>query len=203
MIIVSTGGSLDCYWAVEERTEYKNEYIDGQIISRIATNLRHIQIAQHLAMDLWHREGVPWSILTSLRMKVEKTGAYVWPDIMVYQKPGRFEPRGTDDELLLDPILLVEVYSPLTEALDRGAKWKHYRTIGSLREYVLISQDEVSVERFVLREDGWMYSEITDPDGVLHLESIGCSVPVREIYDDVELPDERVAMLIPPRDLMR
>jgi hypothetical protein len=50
MIIVNTCGSLDCYWAVEDRTEYKNEYIEGQIISRIGTPLRHIKVAQNLAM---------------------------------------------------------------------------------------------------------------------------------------------------------
>lgn len=204
MIIVNTGGSLGCYWDVEDRTEYKNEYIDGQIISRIGTALRHVEIAQHLAMNLWHRKGVRWRVLTSLRMKVEHTGAYVWPDIMVFEEPGRFEPRRPgDDESLLDPILIVEVFSPLTEALDRGAKWRHYRTIPTLREYVLISQDEMSVEQFVRQEDNWMYSELSNVEGVLHLGSIGCEIPIREIYDGVELPAQRVAMLIPPRDLPR
>lgn len=204
MIIVNTGGSLDCYWNIEDRTEYKNEYIEGQIISRIGTSVRHIEIAQHLAMDLWSREGVPWHVLTGLRMKVEQTGAYVWPDVVVYEEPGCFEVRRPhDDEILLDPVLIVEVYSPLTEALDRGTKWAHYRTIPSLREYVLIAQDEMNVERFVRHGEDWLYSTLSGPDGVLSLASIGCEVPIREIYDDVDLPSQRVAMLIPPRDLLR
>lgn len=190
--------------AVEDRTEYKNEYIDGQIISRVGTALRHMRAAMNLAMYLWAREDVPWHVLTGLRMKVEQTGAYVWPDVTVYENPGRFEVRRPhDDEILLDPVLIVEVCSPLTEALDRGTKWAHYRTIPSLREYVLISQDEVNVERYVRDGNRWLYSTISDPDGVLALASIGCEVPIREIYDDVELPTERVAMLIPPRDLPR
>lgn len=204
MIIVNTGGSLDCYWNVEDRTEYKNEYIDGQIISRIGTSVRHVAIAQHLAMDLWRRKDVPWHVLTSVRMKVEETGTYVWPDVMVYQKPGRFEVRRPhDDEMLLDPVLIVEVYSPLTEALDRGTKWAHYRTISSLREYVLIAQDEMNVERYVRHGDQWLYSTISDEDGVLHLTSLDCEVPLREIYEDADLPSKRAAMLIPPRDLLR
>ena len=68
---------------------------------------------------------------------------------------------------------------------------------------MLISQDEVSIERYVRDGDRWVFSTISDPDEILHLASIGCEVPVREIYDDVELPSERVAMLIPPRDLPR
>ena len=204
MIIVNTGASLKYYWDVEDRTEYKNEYIDGQIVSRIGTCVRHVQVAQHLAMDLWTREHVPWHVLTGLRMKVEHSGAYVWPDVTVYDKPGRFEVRQPHgDETLLDPILIVEVYSPLTEALDRGTKWAHYRAITSLREYVLISQDEVSIEQYVRHGDGWLYTASADPDGVLHLSSIECDVPVREIYDGVELPTERAAMLIPPRDRLR
>lgn len=204
MIIVNTGSSLDWYWDVEDRTEYKNEYIDGQIISRIGTSVRHMRIAQNLAMDLWKREDVTWHVLNGIRMKVEATGAYVWPDVMVYEEPGRFEDRRPhDDEMLLDPILLVEVYSPLTEALDRGTKWAHYRTIPTLREYVLIAQDEVNIERYVRNGNQWLYSTTSDRDGTLHLTSLDCEVPIREIYDDVKLPTERTAMLIPPRDLLR
>jgi Uma2 family endonuclease len=204
MIIVNTGGSLDCYWNVEDRTEYKNEYIDGQLISRVGTAVRHMRAAQNLAMYLWSRDDVPWHVLTGLRMKVEQTGAYVWPDVMVYEEPGRFEVRRPhDDEMLLDPVLIVEVYSPLTEALDRGTKWAHYRTIPSLREYVLIAQDEVNIERYLRHGNDWLYSTVSDRDGTLHLASLDCEVPVSEIYDDVKLPSDRVAMLIPPRDLLR
>jgi Uma2 family endonuclease len=204
MIIVNTGNSINWYWDVEDRTEYKNEYIDGQIISRIGTSIRHMTLTQNFAIDLWEREDVPWHVLTGLRMKVEQTGAYVWPDVVVYEEPGRFEVRRAhDDEMLLDPVLIVEVYSSLTEALDRGTKWAHYRTIPSLREYVLIAEDEVSVERYVRHGDGWLYSTISDPDGVLHLASLDCDMSIRTIYDRVALPTERVAMLIPPRDLLR
>ena len=99
--------------------------------------------------------------------------------------------------MLLDPVLIVEVYSPLTEALDRGTKWAHYRTIPSLREYVLIAQDEISIERYVRHGDDWLYSTVSDPDGVLHLASLSSDVPVRTIYDRVTLPDKRVACLSP------
>lgn len=104
---------------------------------------------------------------------------------------------------MLDPILIIEVFSPLTEGLDRGTKWAHYRTIPSLRVYVLVAQDKVSVERYVRQGDVWLYSAVDRWDGVLELSSIGVAVPVREIYDRVKLPVERTAMLIPPVDLPR
>jgi Uma2 family endonuclease len=205
MIIVNNGCSLEHYWDVEDRTEYKNEYIDGQIISRIGTCVRHVEIGQNLGMDLYTRsEHLGWCAFMGMRLKVEQTGAYVWPDVMVYDLPGRFEVRRpNDDESLIGPSILIEVFSPLTESLDRGTKWAHYRTIPSLREYVLVAQDKVSVERYVRQEDDWLYSAITDQGGTLRLDSIGYEIPVREIYDRVELPAERRSMLIPPVDLLR
>lgn len=205
MIIVNPGGSLDGYWEVEDRTEYKNEYIDGQIISRISTPLRHVEVAQNLAMALHGREdGRSWRMLYGLRTKVEPTNAYVWPDVTVFQMPGRVETRQPHgDETLLDPVLIIEVFSPLTESLDRGAKWAHYRTMESLQEYVLVAQDKVGVERYVRHGDAWLYSAIDHWDGVLELSSVGVTVPIREIYDGVELPAERTSMLIPPVDLLR
>jgi len=100
-------------------------------------------------------------------------------------------------------LLIIEVFSPMTEGRDRGTKWAHYRTIPSLREYVLVAQDKVGVERFVRQGDEWLYSAIDQRDGVLEFASLGVTVPVREIYDAVHLTVERTAMLIPPVDLMR
>lgn len=205
MIIVNEGCSIEHYWAVEDRTEYRNEFIEGQILSRIGTSLRHGKLVQNLAIGLRNREaGGDWSVLMGLRVKVEGTGAYVWPDVTAYEEPGRFEARRPgDDESLLDPVLVIEVFSPQTEGLDRGTKWAHYQTIPSLREYVLVSQNKVSVEQFVRREGGWAYSSTSDLNASLRLGSIGCAMPLREIYGEVKLPRERAAMLIPPVDLLR
>lgn len=204
-IIVNESCSIQHYWDVEDRTEYRNEFIEGQIISRIGTSVRHGDLMGNLAVGLRNREADSnWRVLMGLRTKVERTGAYVWPDVTVYEEPGRFESRRRgDDESLLDSILMIEVFSALTEALDRGTRWRHYQTIPSLREYLLVAQDRVSVERYVRRDDVWLYSSTTDLNAVVNLASLGCAIPMREIYDRVELPRERTAMLIPPVDLQR
>jgi Uma2 family endonuclease len=145
-----------------------------------------------------------WRVLTGLRTKIRHSGAYVYPDVTVYEAPGDFGVRRRgDDETLLDPILIVEVFSSLTEALDRGTKWAHYRTIPSLREYVLLSENGVSVERYVRQDSGWLYGATQNPEGVLDLTSVRRQVPVREIYERAHLPAERTSMLIPPVDLLR
>ena len=98
-------------------------------------------------------------------------------------------PAFVDDQrdTLLNPCLVVEVLSDSTEAYDRGKKFEHYRTIDSLQEYVLVSQDRVSVEWFTRSRDhaGWSLNATQDIQGELRLDSIECVVPLAEIYDKV------------------
>jgi Uma2 family endonuclease len=97
-----------------------------------------------------------------------------------------------DGELdtLLNPTTIVEVLSPTTESYDRGRKFGHYRQLASLREYVLVAQDEVRVERFTRQGDDWVLSIFTSLDDTLRLTSIDCEIALREIYDKVEFTGE-------------
>lgn len=74
------------------------------------------------------------------------------------------------------------------EDYDRGAKSSHYRRVESLREYVLIAQDRVSVEHFVRQGDHWAFREATDLGATVHLVSIGCDLALSEVYDKVAFP---------------
>ncbi len=91
---------------------------------------------------------------------------------------------------VLNPTLIVEVLSPSTESYDRGAKFAHYRQLASLKEYVLVAQNQMLVERFTRHGDDWLPSVQTDPDESLPLASIGCSVSLRDIYARVSFPAE-------------
>ena len=88
-------------------------------------------------------------------------------------------------DTLLNPTLLIEVLSPSTEAFDRGGKFAHYRKIGSLQEYLLVAQDQPSIERYVRQGDVWILSEAVGLDAVVTLDSIGCTLSLREVYDKV------------------
>ena len=93
-------------------------------------------------------------------------------------------------DTLLNPTTIVEVLSTTTESYDRGKKFGHYRRLTSLKEYVLVAQDEIRVERFTRRGDDWVLSVFTSLDDTLRLASIDCEVPLREIYDKVEFSEE-------------
>ena len=116
------------------------------------------------------------------------TGLYTYPDVVVVCGDAEYE----DEELdaLLNPTLIVEVLSPMTESYDRGAKFAHYRQLASLKEYVLIAQDRFLVERFSREGNVWEYTVQDSPDDVLRLDSIGCAIPLREIYAKVRFSGE-------------
>ena len=88
----------------------------------------------------------------------------------------------------LNPVLIVEVLSPATEAYDRGAKFGHYKKIASLTEYVLASSDRVHIEHFVRLPDGnWMMEEQTGLDAVVELASVGSPLALRDVYAKTDL----------------
>ena len=122
-----------------------------------------------------------------MRVKVRPTGLYTYPDIAVACEEILLDDAHNDT--LLNPIVLIEVLSPSTEAYDRGEKFAHYRRLESLQEYVLIAQDKARIEHFARQGEQWVLSEISDLTGTLHLPSIGCHLPLNDIYEKVELVD--------------
>src|SRR5258706_15181542 len=125
----------------------------------------------------------------ALRLRVTPAGLYTYPYIQVVCG----EPLFADDQkdMVTNPTLIVEVLSKSTEAHDRGFKFSQYRKIESLQEYVLVSQLEPRVERY-LRQPGdqWLLTESAGLDGSLRSESLACSIPLADVYDKVEFaPD--------------
>jgi Uma2 family endonuclease len=109
---------------------------------------------------------------------------YTYPDVVALCTTPKLEDAHLDT--LLNPAVIIEVLSPSTQAYDRGEKFAHYRTIESLREYILIAQDHARIEQYVRHGEQWVLNEIKDPAGMLQIEALGCEVHVSEIYDRVE-----------------
>jgi Uma2 family endonuclease len=173
------------YLAFERSSEFKHEYLDGRIVATPAASAPHVTIMGNLLAELRHRfRGGPCRALASqMRVQIGGGQRYVYPDVVAFCGEGRFMDAAQDT--LLNPALIVEVLSPRTEAYDRGEKFLHYRTIESLREYVLVAQDRPLVERFVRSGEFWTLSTADDLDAALELTSVECSIPLREIYENV------------------
>jgi Uma2 family endonuclease len=121
--------------------------------------------------------------INDMRVKASEASSYHYPDVAVVCGTPQFEDAQVDT--LLNPTLLIEVLSPSTEAYDRGSKFAHYRKIASLREYLLVAQDQPNIERYVRQGDVWILSEVTGIEATMSLDSIDCVLSLREVYDKV------------------
>lgn len=174
------------YLVRERAARYKSEYVAGEVRAMTGASRKHVlvtlQISTLLIMQLRGRPCETYG--TDLRVRVPGKTSYVYPDVVV----ACGEPQLEDEQLdiLLNPTLVVEVLSPSTAGYDRGEKWELYRRVSSLRDYILFSQDEPRVERYTRQSEGlWLFSETVGLDATLQLDSIGCTLALREVYERV------------------
>ncbi len=128
-------------------------------------------------------------ITCKLRIKIEETGLYTYPDVSVVCPPIRFD--GARRDTVLNPSVIVEVLSPSSNYYDRGKKFQHYRTIESLTAYLLVAQDMQCVELYErLPNDRWLISRSYSSEQQIQLPGIDCVMPLAAIYEGVVFEEE-------------
>lgn len=176
------------YLESEKATQIKHEYIDGQVYAMAGASDAHVTIAGNLFTLLRnHLRGSgcrPY--IGDMKAQVERLNRYYYPDVMV-----TCDPRDREFEYFkCYPSLIVEVLSDTTEAFDRGRKFTDYRHLESLQEYVLISQDTMSVECFRRNDQGrWELYPYSKGETV-HLASVDFECAIAAVYEDVALAIE-------------
>lgn len=176
------------YLAVEREAEYKSEYLGGEIFAMTGASREHNLITVNIVGELRQQlKGKPCEVYPNdMRVKVPAAGLYTYPDVVVVCDQPLFEDDCVDT--LLNPTLIVEVLSASAESYDRGKKFGYYRTVASLTEYLLVTQDEYKVEQYVKQTDErWLLSDIRSLDGLVELISVPCALALKEIYDRVVL----------------
>ena len=170
------------YLALERKAIVKSEYLSGQIVAMSGASLAHTRITADIVTELnIQLRGQECEVISNdMRVKTGPKGAYFYPDIVVFCGEPQFEDNVFDT--LLNPTLVIEVLSPSTEVYDKGEKFRHYQELTSLREYILVSQDRVRVEQYRLAKTQWVQTEFRGHEDVLPLVSIGCELPLRDIY---------------------
>jgi len=179
------------YLEIERKAEYKSEYFDGEIFAMAGAKRNHNKIVGNLTGLVWQNlKGKDCEFYPSdMRVFVPKTGLYTYPDVVVVCGEPKFQDKVFDT--LLNPTLLIEVLSESTESYDRGKKFQHYRSIESLQEYILVSQDEARIEKYVRRGDGfWLLSEAVSLNSEIEFASIECRIALAEVYDKIDFSDE-------------
>jgi Uma2 family endonuclease len=173
------------YLAREQASEAKHEHVNGEIFAMAGGTPEHglmaVNVASVLRSQLLERRCRVYN--SDVRVRIPATGLATYPDVSVVC--GGLERDPQDENSVLNPVVLVEVLSPNTEAYDRGDKFAHYQAVPSLREYVLVSYQRRRVEVLRRNDDGtWTLHDVRE-SGVAELSSIGCRLPLDEVYRGV------------------
>jgi Uma2 family endonuclease len=175
------------YLVLEETAEYKNEYVQGEIIPMVGGTTNHNRIAGNfyrrfpLAIDTQDYE----VYMEGVRLWLADFNVYTYPDVMVIpRKPSYY---GTGKTTVTNPLIIVEVLSRLTQGYDRVEKFTFYRTLPSFQEYILIDQYRYAVERFHKQSrEQWSVNFYEGEEAILDLASVPWSISLRELYQCVD-----------------
>ncbi|MEG3955723.1 Uma2 family endonuclease [Microcoleus sp. herbarium2] len=175
--------SPDEYRELEETAEFRNEYRDGEIVQMSGGSINHSRIIRNLSRVLGNLlEGQPYELFhNDLRLWIPRYRRGTYPDVMVIEGEPVFT-EGRSDEIL-NPMLIVEVLSKSTNNFDKEDKFRFYRSIPELREYVLVSQYEFLVEQYIKSESNeWLFREYEGETATVSFASVGVQMSISEIY---------------------
>ena len=175
------------YLRLERAAQFKSQFYDGEMFAMSGGTRWHSLITGNLIRELGTALKKQKCLVydSNMRVKVEATGLYTYPDVVVAGNDQRFLDGVMDT--LLNPSLLIEVLSESTEAYDRGKKFIHYRRIPSLNEYLLVSQTEPVVEQFIrTAPDEWTLRLVTGLDAHIELPSLEITLALSEIFSKID-----------------
>lgn len=175
------------YLAIEREAEFKSEYVDGRMYMMAGASEPHVvttgNIFREIASQIRGRGCRAY--VTDMKIQVSLRGQYSYPDVAVVCGQPQFHDEHQD--VVTNPIVIVEVLSPSTEAYDRGLKSQRYRQMDSLQEILLAAQDRPHLELSTRQPDGsWRLTEASGLDAEIALASVGCTLRLADVYENVE-----------------
>jgi Uma2 family endonuclease len=175
------------YLTFERQAEYKSEYMDGQIYAMSGASLRHNTIVANIVAELVGqlRDRPCRALPSDMKVRLPDSRKFFYPDVSVVCGEPQFYDERSD--VLLNPVLVIEVLSESTASFDRGKKFLAYQHIESLQEYILISQDTHLIEQYVRQtRESWTYTATVGLDSHVTLPSITCTLSLKAVYDKTD-----------------
>lgn len=175
------------YLALEEISEFKNEYRDGEIVPVTGGTTNHNEVAGNFYSHLkFAFRGKNYRIyMGDVRLWIPTYRLYTYPDVMVIEGKPVYEGKGITT--VINPLLIVEVLSDSTKNYDRGDKFKYYRSIPELKEYILIDQYSFYIEQLTKQSDHqWLLTDHQGEDTRLTLASINFEISFKDLYENVD-----------------
>ncbi len=178
--------SIQEYLVFERAASEKHEYHQGEIFAMSGAGRRHNILFSNLFISLGSllkgRPCFPYG--SDMRLYIPQNTLFTYPDISIYCG----EMKQLDDDNAMEPTVIIEILSPSTKDYDRGSKFKLYREIPTLKEYIMVDTESINVEVFRLNDAGrWELEEYKTADEKLVFSSISLILPVRDIYAGTKL----------------
>jgi Uma2 family endonuclease len=174
------------YLTIERQAEVKSEYFNGELFAMAGASRKHNQITSNLVRCLGNQlQDKPCSVYSAdMKVKIDYLDKYTYPDVVLSCDNEIFEDEYED--VLLTPLVIIEVLSDSTEAYDRGDKFLHYQNIESLKEYILISQKEYLLEHYIRKsKNQWIYQEYHSSENKIYCKSIDSYISLHDVYSKV------------------
>ena len=181
--------SLETYLQLETQADTKYEYYDGFIVAMAGGSPQHGEIAANMITALNNqlraaKKGCK-TFSSDVKISLTSLSRRFYPDLSVVCGPVQYDE--TEPNAITNPLLVVEVLSPTTESLDRGEKFRAYRQLPSLKEYILVSQEHAVVEVFSRTEDGtWRIQTAIGTDQSFEIPALGIEIQTRDVYYGIE-----------------
>ncbi|KKJ00712.1 Uma2 family endonuclease [Prochlorothrix hollandica] len=182
--------SLDQYRQLEESAEDRHEYHDGQITPMTGGTLEHAKlISQLIFLFCLALQNTEFEVYGGdIRIWIPEQNRGLYPDLSIIAGEPLLTANRRDE--VLNPCLVLEVLSSSTEAYDRGKKFRYYRSIPSLQDYLLVSQTEPLMEHYHRDEaDRWILTPYSALEATLTLPTVNLEVALAQVYQGVTFPD--------------
>lgn len=169
------------YLALERVADFKSEFVGGEMFAMAGGKLRHADLGARVIVEFARKLGASCRTFNSdARVRTAKSKAYLYPDVSVVCGPVERD----QEDILLNPVVIVEVLSPSTADYDHGSKFAMCREIPSFREYIMVHTEKLLIEHYTKIDDGrWLLSEHEGMDGEIDLPAVSCQLSLRNIYD--------------------
>lgn len=181
------------YQPSERRDVVKNEYLDGKIVAKPPANRWHNLISTNFAVAVGSRvhRGTCEVYANDMRVRIGKN-SICFPDVIVVNG----EPAFADEnaELLLNPTVVIEIFSSQSKSTDRTQKLEGFLAIPKIKECLLVNKNELRVEHYARQNaKQWIYRIYNERDDVITLESINCKLSMAEVYAQVKLKESELS----------
>lgn len=176
----------DDYLMSERQSASKNEFLNGRVVGRSGSNRWHNLIVSNTAVAIGSRIHGAKTDMYIGNMRVRLRNNFIcYPDVVVVNGDPAFADQNGD--LLLNPTVVVEIISNATNTLDKTQKTEAFFALESIREFVMVKEDEMRIEHYAKQNaKQWIYKIYNERDDVLSLESINCKVSLSEIYAQIK-----------------